>query len=149
MSKLTSSRAVSPPNRSVTWSTSSTVERPGSTTSGPTEVSASVTRSSLLAARGVVPEGAVTQRDALVLVLELAALECLDLGLRPLGSHGTPGRQQALRSVEGEDQERQPKHEDPPVREAAEPLRKVGDDGGADEDPPAVALPADHDGGDE
>src|SRR4051812_42422351 len=139
MSKLTSSRAVSPPNRRVTWSTSSTVE---------VEVSVSVTRPSFRP-RGIVPEGSVGERDPRGLVVDLASLERVDLGLRPLGPNGTPRRQQALGPVDRQDHECQPEHEDPPVREAAEPLRQVGDDGRADENAPTVALAADHHGRDE
>src|SRR6476661_6774739 len=130
MWKLTSLSATTPPNRSVTLSTS--------------RIRVAVALSLTPVARS--PGCWVCVRSSGTGRSFLERFELLVGLLRP---DRAPGREQTLRPEDGQQHQRQAEHEHPPVLELAEPLGEVGDHDGAEHDPPAVARPAHHDRGDE
>ena len=122
MSKLTSSSATTPPNRSVTSSTSRTVAGGASR----------------------------TQRHPRACVPSSSAWSFLPRARAPSARPDrAPGREQTLRPEDGQQHQRQAEDQHPAVLEPAEPLGEVGDQDGAEHHAPAVARAADHDRGEE
>src|SRR5689334_2954358 len=122
MSKDTESRAVTPPKRIVTSSTSS--------------------RALAKVRPAAPPAGWGSDIDGL-------PFELLDLGLGAQRPSGTPRRQDALRPEGHDHHERDPEDQQPPVAEASEALGQIGDQHSAEEGAPPVARAADEDRRDE
>src|SRR5665647_2647656 len=126
MWKLTSSRATTPPKRSVTLSTSRIRLLPPSVALA-------------FAARPSVMSG----------IARRPLFERFERLVRLLGQNGAPWWDQALRAEDRQSHQGQAEDEHPPLLELAEAFREVGDDDRSQDDPAAVALAADHDRRDE
>src|SRR4051812_47365 len=154
MWKLTSLRATTPPKRSVTASTSR--RRSPSGTTGTPMSSGAMSTSGLISvtssagsASALWPAGS---RALVGRVVSDTGLSFLEDGLsvvRALGAHGPPRGKQSLRAEDREEHQGQTEDEHAEVGELTEALREVAHDDRADNDAPAVAGAADHDGGEE